>query len=330
MKKRLLSLALALGSITAIAQIPVLTSSSNPVIGDRFPFYFTDTFNPGAAGTAMTWNFNTLHQYGSDTLVFTSCASTVHCSDFPGATISGYVVSSPTTPNYYNISATALSNLGGYSTVPIYYSNYQDISRYPFTYGDSYIDTFSSIFTSSGYTYHRVGTITVTADAYGTLVLPYGTFLNVLRIKTTELFDDTTMITPPTIWHYRTDIYTWYAPDYHMELLNQYTQYRNSTVTSKYSYYSIQNPTSVNELSAQKTQVQLYPIPANDKCVLKCNAGFERGAYVDLMGIDGRVVGKYALQGTETVIPIALLSAGLYTCRIYNGGLQLEKLVIAR
>ena len=189
MIRHYLSVILLLLTVTAAhAQIPVLTSTSNPAIGDFYIAYTTDTFAPGPGGAALTWNFDTLNQYGTDTDHVAACSASPHCSDFPGTGIYIYDSQNPGTSTYFTTSATAVSLVGAYNSVPIPYDNYEDQLRFPCSYDSVFTDTFSANLTTGGYTYRRTGTVTVRADAYGTLILPTATYTNpsVMSLSVTD------------------------------------------------------------------------------------------------------------------------------------------------
>lgn len=332
MIRGLLAFLLIVVSTATFAQIPTLTSIINPAPGDKTPIYLTDTFDVGPSWPNIIWHFENLQHFGTDTLITTACSSTPHGSVFPGANIAIYYASDPAALYYYNASATSMEYVGGlFTLIPMLYDNYEDVIRYPFTYDSSYVDTLNSVYSAAGKTYHRWGTTTVTADAYGTLILPYGTFHNALLVTSIRIDDDTD-ITSPTFYHYIDTSYNWYVPGYHSALLSISKQYTNSALSKIITYYAIQTPppTAIQEPTGWNAAVQLYPIPANGECTIHCDAGFEAGAYVEILGIDGRPAARYSLQGINTIVPISHLAPGLYTCRIYNAGLQVKKLVVAR
>lgn len=317
----------------ANAQAPILTATSNPLPGERFQLFSTDTFSVGPIGAGLVWNFDTLAHYATDTFVIAPCTATAYCADFPGAVLASYNVATPDGVSYFTPSSAGVSFNGSYNTVPLTYTNPEEILRYPLTYNDFYADSFKSVFTSAGYTYYRRGAITVKADAYGTLNLPYGSFPNALRLKTTEIFGDSTSTGgSPYIWQYNSIAYTWYVPGYHMELLSITRMYRNSILTNLSTYYTIQAPVGLPPVCTSDGPTQLYPNPAANECIVRNPAGFETGSYMSVIGIDGREVARYDLQGASVTVSVAQLMLGLYQCRINRIGreTQVIKLVVAR
>ena len=316
-----------------VAQAPILTSSSNPIVNDWHVNRYVDTFDVGFAGSALTWNLDTLHTTGSDTTFFSECSVSPHCAKFPGTTV--YVHnSSDTDGTYLNTSPTALSYLGSYSDTEVVYSNHEDQLRYPFTFSNMFTDTFSSIFTTkTGYTYLRRGRIQVKGDAWGTLILPSGTYANTLRVWSIEDYDDSVMgPASPYVWHYNSETFTWYLPDQHTELLNQYKVYLNSAIFNWYSYYTQYGTTAFAGVNKPDTDIQLYPNPANEQVTIHSGELFNTGSLAELYTIDGRLAGKYQLTGNDTTIALGHLSPGMYMCRFYSPGreVQVKKLMVVR
>lgn len=332
-KIQLLTALLATAANAVFAQAPILTAANNPIAGERFQVVATDTFSVGPTGVGLIWNFDTLSNYGTDTLAITTCGATAYCADFPGAVLASYNVSIPALVSYFTPSSSGVSFYGAYNTVPMSYTNQEDLLHYPLTYNDFYADSFYSVFTSAGYTYYRKGFVTVKADAYGTLNLPYGSFPNALRLKTTEIFGDSTSTGgSPYIWHYNSVAYAWYVPGYHMELLGINRMYRNSMLTTVSTYYTVQPPVGLPPVCTSDGPSQIYPNPAVNECTVYNPAGFEAGSYLSVIGIDGREVASYDLHGTKVTLPVAQLMPGLYQCRINRIGreTQVMKLVVAR
>lgn len=318
--------------VLAMAQAPVLTASTNAVAGDRFTIYRTDTFVAGFGGTGVTWHFDTLATYSTDTVLADTCSASPYCAFFPGSNLYTHRPSD-TFSSYCNVSSTVFSLTGGWYTDPIPYDNPEDLLRFPLTMPGSFKDTFSAYFTSAGYSYHRWGTIQVTADAWGTLILPGGTYSNVLRVRTNEYFDDSTMVSgSPFAWHYNTVTYTWYAPDVHVELLNLGKTYRNGMLVSISSYFTKPFLVAVKDPALQDAVAQLYPNPATNEYTIHSDAIFATGSWAELYDMRGALVSRHSLQGHDVTVPVGQITPGLYQCRIYvtGKGVEVKKLVVVK
>jgi len=298
-KKLLPALFAALGPLAASAQIPTLTSSTNPVIGDSHLIYSTDSFNVGSGGASATWDFSTLPINATDTLYYSACSASPYCSDFPGTTVYAHQPGNPASV-YNNTSAGAISLAGEYSTGPVAYTNYEDMLRYPFTYNSTFVDSFAATFVSGGNTYNRKGASTVTADGYGTLILPNGTYTNALRVYMTEDYSDSTVISGiPFGYSYLTYTYIWYVPNARQGLLFQsQTTTSLGTVTPKRAQFTDQTPASIaalstNNLQSGGTSLLLYPNPVSDELNIDFsleNAGHVRISVIDIVGREVAII----------------------------------------
>ena len=139
----------------------------------------------GPAAADTTWNFSTLTASGgySITTILHDTSTSFGTSNLmylmPDGTIQ--FVQENNTDSYVN---------GIYDTtshITTYYNNY-DIAKRPASYDVSYIDSYKVNGPGGEY---GTGILVQTGDAYGTLVLPGGTYTNVLRVKKTNSVYDT-------------------------------------------------------------------------------------------------------------------------------------------
>lgn len=141
----------------------------------------------GAPGSGLVWNFSTIAPLGGFyTTTVVDDTSTVFLTSNQMYELPGKIylhVKSNHTDTYIQ----GMYNDNTHTTS--YYNNY-NISKRPFTYNSTYIDTYQVTVPST--TMYGTGVLTVTGDAYGTLVLPNGTYNNVLRIKKQQVERDTT------------------------------------------------------------------------------------------------------------------------------------------
>lgn len=174
----------AMMSFCAQAQ-PVVNASNvaHNFQGDLYYAEVPDGFSPGPAGPNRTWMYS---EIGGGTFLGTQTsipyATSPFASQFPLANYC-YTMESAFTDAvmYFYHSVTP-------STFEIYSLGYmgevgEDFTQDPRTYA-VFPYTYGTVFTD---TYQRAGeapaTQTVTYDAYGTLIMPFGTFNNVVRQK---------------------------------------------------------------------------------------------------------------------------------------------------
>ena len=299
---------------------PTLTASmNNPVAGDVFNQYNCDTAGVvyGSSGASATWNYSTLAilpgSVGDSFHVvsFVSCSATPYCDSFQAATVAtfskGYhsssgVVIIDTTYGYYSTSASRLGILGfGYpqTFAPGYgldsLSPYENILSYPFTYTNTANDSFNSFFYDPAYgsTYGKE-IDTATADGYGTLILPTGTYNNVLRIHTIRHIYDTLIIVGM------------------------------GTIQAA-------GPTGVNNIISNEPAVAIYPNPAKDELHIRYNSFNGQYATIFMTDIMGRAVAAENDNTGMVTLSLATIPNGIYMLRIQTGNnIDIEKIEVLK
>lgn len=177
-----------ISAVNTVAQPTITATGINPIGGDVITTTNTNYVGPGSAGINQTWDLSTMTPSGaSATFAYANPSSTPYASSFTNSNVSASYGGSYV---YYKTSSAAWQFYGAVTSATMSYSNPEDFLHFPFTYTNTYTDSWATTFISGGYTFYRTGTTTVTADGYGTLITPSGTFSNVLRvhfIKTTRM-----------------------------------------------------------------------------------------------------------------------------------------------
>jgi len=314
----------------ALAQPTLSAANFNPAIGDAFNTHICDTtgVTPGLGGAYITWNFDSLITTSIDTGIVTACAATPHCSLFPGST---YAIVSHATHliPYYIENSDSISQNGYYiaADTNAVYSNPIKQFTYPFSYGASFSDPYAGTITLGAITANETGTITVTYDGYGTLILPSGVDTNVLRVHTVQLFvDSASLFGFPTVQTFQLETYAWYKANYHsplMTILNT-TQIGGSYTNKAVSYSPKQTATSTQITTRVENSLQLYPNPAtNDLNIEYTSANNEevRISLYDLLGKEVVVITDRFMQGRQNInYNTSTLPKGLYLLRVRSGG----------
>ena len=230
MKKNLLNFLLITSSaIAANAQV-TLTDSSFPAAGEVFNSTIADTagVTAGAGGAAATWDFSTLTNSGAIQIdSFKMVSSTPYGGFFPLATICLHS-SSPSSNSYiyFDNTGTTVERVGNATPSTgniVSYPNTAIEYEFPFVYGNTFNDTYSSSYTSGSTTLHTSGTLTTTGDGYGTLITPLGSYSDVERITSVRHELDTVMTSGGTITAVMDLTYTnWYKSSKFYPLLSHY------------------------------------------------------------------------------------------------------------
>lgn len=194
------------------AQITI-DNSYKIAVNDGYTTVAVDTtgLNEGNAGPNQTWSFTNLTELGSPLSVeFKTPSSGSGSSNFPGATLVQEIDGSWTYMKEENNSYFAM---GMYSNDMIRtYSDMQKLMQYPFSFNSTFTDTYKSTFMIEDTEVRSTGTVTMTADAWGTITLPSGTYPNALRIKTVTNNTDTMMISGfPFVTSSVNTSYSWYV-----------------------------------------------------------------------------------------------------------------------
>ncbi len=318
-----------LNAVSASAQ-PTLTAATNmPIVGLRDKVYNSNQFAAGNPGASQTWDFSTLTYGASAFGTYQPCNTANGCSAYAGATMA-YSYSSTFT--YYKASANALSLMGFSSSgSPInYYTNPEDYLRFPLSYGSNYIDSLASSYNSgTGGTWYRKGVDTVTADGWGTLKTPAGTFPNTLRITRISTYIDTgIMMGLPDYIKWKEYTHTWYDVAHRDFLYST----RSITITPKsgapqtvnYARYTSEQTPNVVPLVHAGLRCQVAPNPARGNVQIALSLDASGQALINLTDITGRVVRSLlavdlAAGESKLSLPAEGLPGGIYILRVVAG-----------
>jgi hypothetical protein len=253
MKKQLTMLMLAIIHSIVWGQ-PTIDNAENFTIGTILKFQISNPtgVTAGNPGANQTWNFSNLIAT-PDTITEWMVS--------PSSTSQGYLFPTANQVEKYSdgrfvyVNKTVSENyiVGFVDTTasypPTFYTDPMLFAKRPLNFRTIVTDTFR-IAGSSG-----IGIVTLNPDAYGTLILPNGTYNNVLRVKITEVHP----------WFNYT-VYVWFdgvhnssllkidnQPDV-AYLLSETTEISKTTDPVKYNYYP--NPSSNHILfNAEETGV---------------------------------------------------------------------------
>lgn len=353
MKKNYVSLLtaclFALGLNSAFAQSTTITSANLPTIGttynqvnDSTPAELPSFTVSAGSASAQTWNYTSewVTIYAS-TSSFVTPSSLSGASNFPtanlGETNGGNSV-------FFTSGASGLSiigvygNLGGtFAAIP--YTPSEVIIPTPFTYGNTttnnFISSFSVATTYSGtpiaVQVKQHSFRTITADAFGSLTTPAGTYPSTLRIKTYQLNIDTDFIylgssVSGTPFQTRTSrdssiVYEWLQNASPALLMEIDMSGDGSTVTG--ANYTGTSPVGIVSVPNSFAELSLYPNPTNTATKFSYQNKYASHVTIQLFDISGRMIGTLADEnqnaGLQT-LPIDTktlgLTSGLYFVRI--------------
>ena len=318
MKKYILFAAAMILVSTGFSQY-VLSYKNNALIkGDVILSKEVQYVDPSSAGLNQIWDFSKITFNGTDNssrILSSPTAKLEGVSDY------NILLSEGGGREYYlNMTPTDLTEKGYTAKdLTMVYSDPVLKMIYPFTYGESFTDKYVGSALFQGLTKIDVsGDNTVTADAFGTLILPNLTLTNTLRVKAEKTGVEMNPCSSNVV-----DIlkYSWYAPGYRYPVLVITTIESKATgqepVITKSATINVQQPVNtetvgdVPEPQPQATNdiaVSVYPNPFNEK--FNFNYFLRKQMPVKIALYD--VIGKF----TKLVLQSDMQAEGIHTGEI--------------
>jgi hypothetical protein len=307
-----------------------------------------DTVNSVALGTpsaiAQNWDFSALtNQYPTvptyDSTKFTpyaaDFAASTHYTYGPAAMYSGFYGGAPVGQQgmdngymFWRRDNTGFwivgfrSDNGTYANKNVLNSEQELLIGTPVTYGGSVNNTgkwsiwFNQVATNYDTLYVNRADKVLTADAFGSITTPFGTFNNVLRIhEQIEQYDSAyaymgaSLLYGLQMKHESKNRYTWWSNTVNYPVCIVHADASNNVTAVE--WYQGEGFTSVQQ-SAQESFVNVYPNPASTKVYVKVqNESVELCKFM-LYDAQGRTIIAPVTFSGETVINIEGLSAGWY------------------
>ncbi len=183
-------------AIAAVSAQPSFTESNLPQAGLTLDWTAADTTDVtvGPSGSGVTWDFSQLTATGeTTTITYTEPANSPYAAAFPSATLAEQ---SDTAWSYYQLAGGRWTRLGERSEAfeSGQWENPLDMALVPWAYQQEMTDDAKHTFSVNGTVVNRNAVIRATYDGYGTLILPQGTFQNVIRIAYEQTVLDSSQI----------------------------------------------------------------------------------------------------------------------------------------
>lgn len=199
----------------SVAGQPVLDRHVFPVTGTIFGYHDVPYQPAGNSGMGLKWDYSALPMGTIVPYEWTTTAIAPGAGAFPSNALVLKVPGEPTA--YYQPGDTALHWLGTYTdTALVRFDPPLDILDLPCGMYTTWRDSGIAAITGSGRIDIRVTTLEATADAWGTLLMPYGPVEDVLRVRY-EL--NVRSRNEPNRVHLREVRYAWYCTRTPMPLL---------------------------------------------------------------------------------------------------------------
>lgn len=270
MKKQLLTLLIAISSTLLMAQ-PTVSSAVFGALGDviNYTEVVPDGLTAGPSGENVTWDFSDLTLTGAFySLELINLADAPDYTEFPGANMASdngfgqYGFLKLTSSEYTNYGSNAIG-------VITYYDDPEEIFVFPMSYGTTNTDNFHASF-FSGIDFERSGTTISEADGYGTLILPTGTFEDVLRVKVSQDYtDDAALLPSPIIYDFT--LYYWLKDGITGPLFQYFELNVGGAFPSESSSAAFNTDLSIGiKDNTTLNQISISPNPAIDIVKIDC------------------------------------------------------------
>jgi len=314
-------------TVKTVAQPTLTAASSTPVAGEIFTQHQIGYEDPGSAGANVSWDFSGVFSVQTMTSSYSLPSATPYASLYTSANLASTISGGGTTYYSYFNSSSGSYTLNGFEipsqSASMPYSDPEKLLQYPCNFNTAYTDNFAT--TVSGYDRH--GSISVIADAYGDIILPYGTISGVLRVKATETYSDYVSGTPVT--NYTSVNYYWYKPGVHYCVFQLSTLYVGSSVYQQYGLYLDQSNVGITDNSISQNNFNCYPNPANDKVILEFPP-MAKDYTISICNLNGSEVFKQQFSPftLKSEINISTLSDGVYFVKLISDNkIEVRKIV---
>lgn len=333
--KKFTLLIISVFALQALFSQPVLTNSLNFTIGDTYRYdgyqEVTD-IDPGPGGANLVWDFGTIsggtfyEGYGGicvdpSTSAFGDSAAVVNANicirneEYPDFGPYQYYECNSTSQNVL-----AIGFLGtGANSFSTYTDNATGL-EFPFTYGDSFDDTWELLmyYCQLGYYFMRDSAIvTVEADGYGTVITPAGEFQNVLRLKRTTLDYSWTNYSG-TGWmsngSFTDTNFEWYAPNIKVPVM--IIQEMEWLPNSYEVRYLVEHNFSTGIEDRVDYQLEIFPNPTTDRVTIKTDKIFNSVSIYSLNGRQLDVATSKTGQLHQQTIDLSTYPKGVYLIEV--------------
>ena len=280
----------------------------------------------GAAGENMAWDYSsyvTVNSYNGQIL---SSSPSQFEDDFPNA---NWMLESGGAQYYYNYGPDVFEYYGGVEGGVSYaYSDSEIYFPYPFSFGETWTDTFENVLNIFGVETHRSGVVSSEVNGYGTLDLPGGVHVeDVSRLSISRVIVDNAKATGEVT--YLIDLDMFYAGTTVVPMVT-HTHFQviegQDTATQDYTEILQSYLVAVDELQHIETETDfsMFPNPASSKVqfVFASRAlTFNPIDAIQIRDITGRLIETLQLiSGINSgVIDVSSWAKGVYTATSMRG-----------
>lgn len=342
--KHVYSFLLSILSIGLIAQ-PVITADwiVTGAVGLSSTVDASTTPDPGPAGANVTWDFSNVEPNDTAIQVYTTFGdpdTTPYADLFPEANLVQITLG----VNIYIYLRLTNDEFEAYGLATegftLIYNDPVTLVEFPFTYQSSFDDTFEGTSEIQADTIQILtylsGNSSVTADGWGTIMLPQGNIGNVLRIQTTQANRDSSDfgLGIMSISHTESTTYSWFSPDHNGILANHTTSSGYSVAifgglpldtteipeTSEFTYDPTAGTSSVKAVQLVDELI-IAPNPVSESVNVRITHERNESFHVSIFDLNGKNILEdkvHVSNGTQTYALPAPGQAGNYILTLQN------------
>lgn len=298
---------------TTVARAQILESSSLPQIGDVYNEYSYDASNTniGSSGQNVVWDFSSVLGSFIQTIQIRPAEDGIKSAMFLEANqlnerANGDEYYYSTNEDYYSFVG-AFRDRG--DLIENYFLDTKEIVVTPLRFGEVKRETFAGNLASGGIHINRSGEIEMVLDGTGTLILPYATFSNAMRIQVKYSFVDDYGGTSSL--EYQEIHFYWFDANYRGPLMTHITgRYINQPLPDYHEgIYQIPSTTSIASSDRESKNQVKYSLDPNRISITGLP---EYLVEIDLIAIDGRCLGTYYCSKNQNEIDLSAIPTGHY------------------
>ncbi|MGB0403898.1 MAG: T9SS type A sorting domain-containing protein [Salibacteraceae bacterium] len=327
MKKIYLALLSTVFALGTNAQVTLTQNNCVPPIGSTFDYHVSSTATPetGGMGTGLTWDWSNFT--GTLTKHTYDAASTG--SDAANQPNTDLVEKVSGVENYYVSSSSGYSLAGQHipSSARVNFTDPRETLIFPMAYGHSSSNTFSGSFSNlgAGQNFDRGGTVVLNISGSGTLILPYGTVSNVVRVISAADYGDSQ--SGVQLISYVDTIITFYDGFNKNFLASNTVFYSNGSKLYEYSAVADKNSVGVQSINYSNDLLKMYPNPAKNETTLM---GLENVDMVSICDLSGKIIEEIEVSGMNSYqLYLSSYKSGVYVIRSMSGSnISVSRLVV--
>jgi hypothetical protein len=318
----------------------VIDANNLNLIGDQTTIAICglDAVNPGSAGSDVTWDMSNLIETEEQSFTYVDPQDTPWGYQFPTANICG--INWQNEHSYYRFDENGITTVGyaGLTTIvdptdtfKIVFGDDENFIPIPFEYNDMHQDDFDGISYAFGFEVPFTGDVDFEVDGEGTLILPTGTYENVVRYH----FNRTQVngMGPGTTTQTK-EQWGWMSSDHRFWLMIQ--EITNDGFSDSELIWYDKNPLPAIPTGIENqtiTQLELFPNPASVGESIYLNWPENETAQLIISDITGKQIlsEQTVLQQGQNIIQIPNnAQSGIYILKLISSYGQYNSKIVLK